>query len=60
MVKEIYLEEAAEIALINSLAPQFWGTYKVGGHPQTPGRRYPAPLFQRYPELGAMMLILTE
>jgi hypothetical protein len=45
MVKEIYLEEAAEIVLIN---------------PQTPGRKYPAPLFQRYLELCAMMLTLTE
>jgi hypothetical protein len=30
MVKEIYLEEAAEIALINPLIPQSWGTFKVG------------------------------
>jgi hypothetical protein len=27
--------------------PQAWGTFKSGGHPQTPGRKYPAPLFLR-------------
>jgi hypothetical protein len=30
MVKGIYLEEAAEIALINSLAPQDWGAFNAG------------------------------
>ncbi|MDR9459572.1 MAG: hypothetical protein RI591_05410, partial [Dehalococcoidia bacterium] len=23
------------------------GLYKAGGHPQSPGRKYPAPLYQR-------------
>ena len=27
--------------------PQSWGTSETGGQPQTPGRKYPAPLFQR-------------
>ena len=39
--------ETAEIVSINPLIPQSWGTFKVGGHPQTPSRKYPAPLFQR-------------
>jgi hypothetical protein len=25
--------------------PQSWGNIGFGGHPQTPGRRFPAPLF---------------
>jgi hypothetical protein len=40
------LIETAEIVSINPLIPQDWGTFKSGGHPQTPGRKYPAPLFQ--------------
>ena len=27
--------------------PQSWGTFEAGGHHQTPGRKYPAPSFQR-------------
>ncbi len=27
--------------------PQSRGIFKAGGHPQTPGRKYPAPLFQQ-------------
>jgi hypothetical protein len=34
----------AEIVSINPLIPQSWGTSKSGGHPQTLGRKYPAPL----------------
>jgi hypothetical protein len=41
--------ESAEIVSINPLIPQSWGTFEVGGHPQTPGRKYPAPLFQQSP-----------
>jgi len=37
--------ETAEIVSINPLLPQSWGTSEAGGHPQTPGRKYPAPLF---------------
>jgi hypothetical protein len=39
--------ELVEMTLINPLIPQSWGIFKAGGHLQTPGRKYPAPLFQR-------------
>jgi len=40
--------ETAEIVSINPQVPQSWGTYKAGGHPQTPGPDYiEAPLFQQ-------------
>jgi hypothetical protein len=32
-------------AFFNPLFPPFLGEFKAGGHPQTPGRKYPAPLF---------------
>jgi hypothetical protein len=32
-------------SIINPLIPQSWGLFKAGGHPQTPDRKYPAPLF---------------
>jgi len=41
-----YHIEIAEIVSINPIIPQSWGTFKAGGYPQTPGRKYPAPLFQ--------------
>jgi hypothetical protein len=28
------------------LIPQSWGNFESGGHPQTLGRKVPAPLFQ--------------
>jgi len=34
------------LSLLNPLIPQSWGTFIAGGHPQTPSRKYPAPLFQ--------------
>ena len=38
--------ETAEIVSINLLYPPILGGFlKLGGHPQTPGREYPAPLF---------------
>jgi hypothetical protein len=37
----------AEIVSINPDIPQSWGTLIAGGHPQTPGRKNPAPIFQR-------------
>ena len=37
--------EIAEIVSINPLITQSWGTLVAGGHPQTPDRKYPAPLF---------------
>jgi hypothetical protein len=40
--------ENAEIGLINPLYPPILGDFlKAGGHPQTPGRKCPASLFQR-------------
>jgi len=39
--------ENAEIVLINPHVPQSWGFFMVGGHPQNPGRTYPAPLSQQ-------------
>ena len=29
------------------MSPSLGGLFKAGGHPQNPGRKYPAPLFQR-------------
>jgi hypothetical protein len=40
------LRDTAEIVLINPVIPQSLGIFKAGGHPQTPGRKHPAPLFQ--------------
>jgi putative endonuclease len=37
--------EHAEILSINPLNPPALGTFGVRRHPQTPGRKYPAPLF---------------
>jgi hypothetical protein len=45
--ESLLLMESAEIVLINPLYPPFLGDIIAGGHPQTPGRKYPAPLFQR-------------
>jgi hypothetical protein len=28
-------------------SPNLWGFFKAGGHPQTPGRKYPEYFFQR-------------
>jgi hypothetical protein len=43
----LILFETAEIASINPLYPPILGDFfKAGGHPQTPGRKNPAPLFQ--------------
>jgi hypothetical protein len=46
--------ENAEIASINPLFPPILGDFlKPGGRPQTPGRKYPASLFQRsHPQQG--------
>jgi hypothetical protein len=41
------LYDIGEIVSINPLVPQSWGTLKAGGHLQTPGRKYPAPLFRQ-------------
>ena len=38
------VKEIADMVLITP--PQSWGTFVAGGHPQTPDRKYPAPLFQ--------------
>jgi len=40
----IYIK-TAEIVLINPLCPLVLGDFKDGGHPQTTGSKYPAPLF---------------
>ncbi len=32
------LLEIADIDSINPIIPQSWGTFKAGGHPQTPAR----------------------
>ena len=29
------------------ISPNLGGFFKAGGHPQTPGMKYPAPLFQQ-------------
>ena len=42
--KRVYIYKA-EIVLIKPLYPQVLGGFLSGGHPQTPGRKYPAPLF---------------
>ena len=42
-----YIDNAEKVS-INPLIPQSWGIFKAVGDPQTPGRKYPAPLFQRY------------
>jgi hypothetical protein len=39
--------ESAEIVLINPLYPPFLGDIIARVYPQTPGRNYPATLFQR-------------
>jgi len=40
--------EIAEIALINPLLPQSLGEFlNLGEHPQTAGRKYPAPILQQ-------------
>jgi hypothetical protein len=39
----------ASAVIINPLYPPILGDFlKLGGHPQAPGRKYPAPVFQRY------------
>jgi hypothetical protein len=39
------------------ISPNLGGLFKAGGHPQTPGRKYPAPLFQR--SQICLMLVFT-
>jgi len=45
--RALYFYETAGIASINPLTHNLGGLFKAGGHPQTPGRKYPAPLFQQ-------------
>ena len=47
MELSIIFIEIAEITLINPLVPQSWGTFESGGHPQSPDRKYPVPLFNQ-------------
>ncbi len=44
-IKAMHIKETTEMVIINPLTPQSWGTLKAGGHPQHPGRKYPAPFF---------------
>ena len=42
-----YKYENAEMVLINPLYPPILGDFlRLGGHPQSPGRKYPLSLFQ--------------
>ena len=41
-----YLERVLKYSQSTPYIPQPWGTFKARGHPQNPGRKYPAPLFQ--------------
>jgi hypothetical protein len=36
------------------------GDFEAGGHPQTPGRKYPAPLFQQLLSHGLFLLDIEE
>ena len=46
---------------INPLIPQDRGIFfKLGGHPQTPGRKYPAPLFSSLFMLRAQGTLALE
>ena len=54
------LLENAEIVSINPLTPQSWGILKSGGHPQTPGRNCPAPLFQQSPKIQLPLFCSTS
>jgi len=45
MVKVVNPDGVVCEPLFNPLNPPFLGEFEVGGYPQTPGRRYPAPFF---------------
>ena len=58
---EAYSKETVEILLINPLYPSILGDFfKAGGHPQTPGRKYPAPLFQQFLSQSLFLLDTKE
>jgi hypothetical protein len=44
--------ENTEIVLSNPYMPQSWEINKAGGHPQTPGRKYPATIFHENAEIA--------
>jgi hypothetical protein len=57
---EAYSKETSEILLINPLCPPILGDFEAGGHPQTPGRKYPAPLFQQFLSQSLFLLDTKE
>jgi hypothetical protein len=49
------ISETTELLSINPLYPPILGDFfKAGGHPQTPSRKYPAPLFHQSHKLNTM------
>jgi hypothetical protein len=46
--------------IINPLYSPRLGTLKSGGHPQTPGRKYPAHLFQQFLSQSLFLLDTKE
>jgi hypothetical protein len=43
---DVRLETTEEVRK-NPLHPPILGDFRAGGYPQTPGRKYPAPLLQQ-------------